>query len=737
MEQTTTKKLFAAKVSSVETVAQGVKKFTFTIDGPFVFSIGQYVWVEIPKLEINDLKGSRRAFSICSIPNKENTISIVGRISESGYKQSLFALAVNDGVVIHGPFGSSFVLDEHSPKNIMMLAGGVSIAVILPTLEAIKKQSLPITCFLVYLNNNEAGTPFLSELELIKNSCSFFDYTVKYERFIWSDIKDVYATSKGETRWWIVGCQAMVNHVYQILEDGGVPRIDMVLENFYPDYVQNLNLEKIKEQFQKDSLLMQAIQNSTNHTIIADANGIILFANKAAEKITGYTQEEILGNTPRLWGGMMSSDFYKDLWTKAVSGESFVGEIINRRKNGEIYHSIAHISPIFGDGKRVIGFIGNEEDITDLQEEKEKIRNLNERFKLATESANIGVWEWDVARDSLIVNREFYMLYNATEEDSKNARDWWLKRLHPEDRDSSEAALQDALENKKQLDISSRVVWDDGSVHALRIVANIERSSDGKPIKLVGIQWDVTKEAMIDKEKTEFVSLASHQLKTPVGAIQWNLEMLLAGDYGKVSSEQEDVLRSTYTMGVRINELINSLLNISRIEMGVFIIEPVPTDFVQLCEGVLTEMESRRVEKGHKIIKTFDEKLPNIPADPKLLRIVFQNFISNAIKYTQNKGKINVSLKVDGEDVVFSVANNGEPIPEADQAKIFQKMFRASNAREQDSDGNGLGLYMVKQIMENAGGRVWFTSGAGEDTVFYASLPLTGMIRKEGAKQLS
>ncbi len=147
-------------------------------------------------------------------------------------------------------------------------------------------------------------------------------------------------------------------------------------------------------------------------------------------------------------------------------------------------------------------------------------------------------------------------------------------------------------------------------------------------------------------------------------------------------------------------------------------------------------MTPNLVIKKHLLKKEFNGALPLIQADQKLLHVIFQNFISNAIKYTQAGGEITVSIKIVENDVVFSVANNGEPIPEEDQSKIFQKMFRASNAQEQDSGGTGLGLYIVKEIVENAGGRVWFTSKKGEDTIFYVSFPSTGMLRKEGTKKL-
>lgn len=259
----------------------------------------------------------------------------------------------------------------------------------------------------------------------------------------------------------------------------------------------------------------------------------------------------------------------------------------------------------------------------------------------------------------------------------------------------------------------------------------------GKNLGAIVVFSDVTKEKEIDQQKTEFVSLASHQLKTPLGALNWDLEMLMAGDYGKLKPEQQEVVAEMETLVKRMNELVNGLLNVSRIELGVFLIEPVPTNIAALCEEVLKELEPRLIAKKHTLTKDIDATLTTYNADPKLLRIVFQNFLSNAIKYTQDAGKIGVTLKMIGGKLVFRVANNGEPIPAPDQKKIFSKMFRASNANKQDADGNGLGLYLVKKIVENGGGKVGFTSRLGEDTVFTAEFPKSGMKKKVGTKALS
>jgi PAS domain S-box-containing protein len=360
------KKKFEAKVLKTENLAQGVKKITFKISEEFNFLPAQYVWVEILEMKVDDPHGARRAFSIVNLKNEENTIEIVARISESGYKQSLFALKKDDEVNIHGPFGHSFTLSEkHKPENIIMIAGGVGIAAFMPTLLSVQKNLFSSKCELLYINKNKIVTPFLKDLAQLKKARDFFNYKVKFEYFVWEDISDMVSKISGTVEWWIAGPQGFVDSVYQILEEHGVSRDDMVFENYYPKKKGTLTKEIVDKTITKDNLFAKAIQNSTNHTIITDAEGVVLFANKAAQNITGFSEQEILGNTPRLWGGLMSGEFYKNFWKKKIKGEVFQGEIVNRRKNGEMYYSIAHIAPIFGENRDVVGFIATEEDITE------------------------------------------------------------------------------------------------------------------------------------------------------------------------------------------------------------------------------------------------------------------------------------------------------------------------------------------------------------------------------------
>ena len=248
---------------------------------------------------------------------------------------------------------------------------------------------------------------------------------------------------------------------------------------------------------------------------------------------------------------------------------------------------------------------------------------------------------------------------------------------------------------------------------------------------------DITKDREIDQAKTEFVSLASHQLKTPLSAINWYSEMVLEEEVGPLNEKQKEYLKNLYDANRRMVELVNSLLNVSRIDLGAFAVEPAPTDFSAVADEVLTELKPQIGLKKLRLDKEYDKQVPSINADPKLLRIIFQNLLSNAVKYTAPNGVIGLALKKEGDNVLIRVTDTGYGIPAADQGKIFTKLFRADNVRDKEAEGTGLGLYIVKAVVEAGGGRIWFDSLEGRGTSFFITLPLVGMKKKAGTRGLT
>jgi len=254
-----------------------------------------------------------------------------------------------------------------------------------------------------------------------------------------------------------------------------------------------------------------------------------------------------------------------------------------------------------------------------------------------------------------------------------------------------------------------------------------------KTIGTIKVFRDITYEREIDKAKTEFVSLASHQLRTPLSTVNWYAEMLLEGDVGELNAQQKKYLDEVYRSNQRMVELVNALLDVASLELGTFIIDPEPTDICTLTESVIAEQQPQIDARKLQFSFFCAKNISLMQADPKLLRMVVQNILSNAVKYTPEGGKIDLAITLaDKKNILLKISDTGYGIPENQQGKIFTKLFRADNVRDKDTDGTGLGLYIVKSIVENSGGKIWFKSTGGTEnpgTTFFVTLPLDGALK--------
>jgi len=357
------------------------------------------------------------------------------------------------------------------------------------------------------------------------------------------------------------------------------------------------------------SLFRLAVENASDHIIITDDSGRILYANNATVHVTGYSPNELEGKTPRLWGGLMDESFYRDMWqTIKTERKPYVGKIMNKRKNGEVYDALIRISPIVDDMGILVGFVGTEEDIS------EQVR--------------------------------------------------------------------------------------------------------------------------IDKAKSEFVSLASHQLRTPLTSIKWYSEMLLHKDAGEITDKQHLFINEIVQATSRMNHIVRALLNVSRIELGTFSVVPKLISIKELIEASVHEVDVMSKQKNITVRNIIDHEADTIIADPDLLQIVLNNLLTNAIKYTPPGGKVTLNTQKDDAHISIVVSDTGMGVSKEDQEKIFTKLYRSEKAISIDSQGTGLGLYIVKSILDHCGGDITCVSEEGKGSVFTVILPIEGMKPKTGTKKL-
>lgn len=239
------------------------------------------------------------------------------------------------------------------------------------------------------------------------------------------------------------------------------------------------------------------------------------------------------------------------------------------------------------------------------------------------------------------------------------------------------------------------------------------------------ILHDITREKLIERMKTEFVSLAAHQLRTPLSAIKWTLRMLLDGDLGEITGEQKDFIKKTYKSNERMITLINSLLDVARIEEGRYIYRPILTEFEPVVQFIV---DSCREEAGKKKLKIEfrkpEKQSPRVMLDVEKIRLAIQNLLDNAIKYTPEGGKVMISLKHSRKEIELSVKDSGVGIPKDQQERVFAKFFRGANVLRMETEGTGLGLFIARNIIEAHGGRIWFESEEGKGTTFHFILPV-------------
>lgn len=234
------------------------------------------------------------------------------------------------------------------------------------------------------------------------------------------------------------------------------------------------------------------------------------------------------------------------------------------------------------------------------------------------------------------------------------------------------------------------------------------------------------KEIEVNNMKSEFVSVASHQLRTPLTGIRWFGELLLKGKAGEMTADQKDFVQQMYDSNTRMINLVNDLLNVSRIETGKkFTIEKKPVAIVPIIDSLFTELVALAAE--HKVTLKKAADFPTeltLTVDGEKIRQVLQNLLSNAVKYSKAGGVVEIACELsDIAKVVFSVKDSGLGIPAKQQSRMFEKFFRADNVQTKETDGTGLGLYIAKAIVEGHGGKISFTSEENKGTTFVVILP--------------
>lgn len=374
-----------------------------------------------------------------------------------------------------------------------------------------------------------------------------------------------------------------------------------------------------------------------------------------------------------------------------------------------------------------------------IREQQEEIQSLKHMVRARTTDhsraleeaqalTHLGSWEWDIATDVISWSDELYRIYGMRPQERAIGFEEFIELIHPDDRQRVQDVIGEAFQTGQPFEFEHRIMLPTGIERILKGMGKMVCDEQGKPLRMLGTSQDVTLAKQLDRAKDEFISLVSHQLRTPLTIIRIHGGILEEGIVGSLDPSQEKHIRTMTRASVRLIELVDDILSISRVTLNRIRVNAKPADPNRLITACVDEALPIAEAKGATLLFLPDKTVGKVAIDTVVFGEILRNLIGNAVRYARDEdGTINVSFAKQKREFVLTVSDNGIGIPQIDQAYIFDRFYRANNATVVDSEGSGLGLYIVKLFVEAAGGRIWFESTEGVGTTFSVAFPVQGM----------
>ncbi|PHV61077.1 PAS domain S-box protein [Cyanobacterium aponinum] len=478
--------------------------------------------------------------------------------------------------------------------------------------------------------------------------------------------------------------------------------------------------------------------------------------NSAAAQILGIDNPEmIIGKTDAdlPWDEITVQKIQEEDLQVIGSGDSFLLKLqrVSLRDNRNIWLETSKV-PMRNLKGRLIGILGIAQDITERLEAENQLKDLTHRLRVALKAGAYGIWELDLKSLSLHWDQQMYEIFGMGEEQSSLTYADFIACVYHEDISLVEDTFALVVKEEQDFVAKFRIIKPDGEIRWIKAIAQIQRDREGNPATLVGINSDITEEKKAQEElhqknqqlqiatekaeianrsKSEFLANMSHELRTPLNAILGMTEILQDQVYGEINPRQSKALKTIETAGSHLLSLINDILDLAKIESNRLELEIKPLNVKEICYYSLSFVRQQALKKNIKITSQIPENLTPFMADERRTGQVLINLLNNAVKFTPEGGKVTLKVSVISEEdkeitknyLRFAIEDTGIGIKKEDTSKLFQSFVQLDASLNRQFEGTGLGLVLVKQILDLHGGKVELTSELGVGSCFMVDFP--------------
>ena len=496
----------------------------------------------------------------------------------------------------------------------------------------------------------------------------------------------------------------------------------------------------------------------------SDPAGNYVYISPSCKNVCGYEASELMAD-PILAGCLVHPDDRAQLaqHNQEIMGHA-KGELDFRilHKDGSLRWIGHSCAPIFDDKGEYLGVRGTNRDITRRKLAEVELLESKNHLSLATRAGGVGIWEYDVVNNHLTWDEQMFRLYGISPDQFSGRYAAWQAGIHPDDRERGNQEIQLALRGEKEYDTEFRVVWPDESVHTIRALASVQCDPLGRPLSMLGTNWDITPHKQAEAElvrinqqlekstayarslaaqaeiatqaKSEFLANMSHEIRTPMNAVIGMTRLLLDSD---LDAEQRRYLEIVRSNGESLLTLLNDILDFSKIEAGKLELETLNFDLTSLLDDFITSIAVQAQAKGLEVLcAAAPEVPPLLQGDPGRLRQILTNLVGNAIKFTR-VGEVSLQVSCLGEsngkaDLRFSVRDTGIGIAPEKIGLLFKQFTQMDASTTREYGGSGLGLAISRQLVELMGGQIGVNSTVAQGSEFWFQIPLQIQTRVTG-----